>query len=66
MVFRVNRRVPASDRGEGRHAKVHGGLTALNGAINLGQLLLGCGKADAKSVGFAEPAFTFRFCDASG
>jgi hypothetical protein len=36
MVCRVNRRLPASDRGEGRHAKVDGGLTTLNGATNLG------------------------------
>ena len=47
-----------------RHTEVNGLVLALQGRVDLGELVLGAGEADSESFGFAVPAFAFGLGDA--
>ena len=46
------------------HAEVDGLLPALQGSVDLGELVLGAGEADLEALDLAEPAFAFGLGDA--
>lgn len=52
--------------GKARQAELDSSRASLSRDVGLGQFLPRRGKADTESFGFAEPAFAFRFGDASG
>jgi hypothetical protein len=54
----------AGDVGERGHAEVDGLLLALQGRVDLGELVLGAGEADPESLDLAGPAFAFGLGDA--
>jgi hypothetical protein len=54
----------ACDVGERGHAEVDGLVLALQGRVDLGELVLGAGEADLEALDLAEPAFAFGLGDA--
>jgi hypothetical protein len=46
------------------HAEVDGLFQALQGRVDLGELVLGAGEADLEALDLAEPAFAFGLGDA--
>ena len=54
----------AGDVGERGHAEVDGLFLALQGRVDLGELVLGAGEADLESLDLAEPAFALGLGDA--
>jgi hypothetical protein len=54
----------ACDVGECGHAEVDGLVLALQGCVDLGELVLGAGEADLEALDLAEPAFAFGLGDA--
>jgi hypothetical protein len=54
----------AGDVGERGHAEVDGLVLALQGRVDLGELVLGAGEADLEALDLAEPAFAFGLGDA--
>ena len=54
----------AGDVGERGHAEVDGLLPALQGRVDLGELVLGAGEADLEALDLAEPAFALGLGDA--
>ena len=54
----------AGDVGERGHAEVDGLVLALQGCVDLGELVLGAGEADLEALDLAGPAFAFGFGNA--
>jgi hypothetical protein len=54
----------AGDVGECGHAEVDGLVAALQGRVDLGELVLGAGEADLEALDLAEPSFAFGLGDA--
>jgi hypothetical protein len=62
--FGCGRDGAAGDAGECGHAEVDGLFLALQGRVDLGELVLGADEADLESLDLAEPAFAFGLGDA--
>ncbi|MWA16210.1 hypothetical protein [Streptomyces sp. BA2] len=54
---------PGGDLSEGGHAEVHDGRPPSILGVQLAELLLRAGEADAEPFDFAEPSLAFRFGD---